>query len=105
MMYDRFGISRFTTEEEVDYTAQKCVDQVNRLREMRYALSSFILSPLSIYIPCLSNHPPSIHLFPCTCPVCVTCPSSVSLTLTAYSPLWDMVQEGIDLKTIQWSQH
>lgn len=21
------------------------------------------------------------------------------------SPLWEMVQEGIDLKTIQWSQH
>ena len=21
------------------------------------------------------------------------------------SPLWDMIQEGIDLKTIQWTQH
>ena len=21
------------------------------------------------------------------------------------SPLWEMVQEGVDLKTIQWSQH
>lgn len=51
----RFGIGRFTTEEEVDYTAQKCVQHVQRLREM--------------------------------------------------SPLWEMVQEGIDLKSIKWTQH
>lgn len=51
----RFGIGRFTTEEEVDYTAQKCIQQVRRLREM--------------------------------------------------SPLWEMVQEGIDLKSIKWTQH
>jgi len=51
----RFGIGRFTTEEEVDYTAQKCIEQVTKLREM--------------------------------------------------SPLWEMVQEGIDLKTIKWTQH
>lgn len=31
----RFGIGRFTTEEEVDYTADKCIQQVSRLREMR----------------------------------------------------------------------
>ncbi|KAM9800288.1 cysteine desulfurase, mitochondrial [Syngnathus typhle] len=51
----RFGIGRFTTEEEIDYTAQKCIQQVERLREM--------------------------------------------------SPLWEMVQEGIDLKSIKWTQH
>lgn len=51
----RFGFGRFTTEEEVDYTAQRCIQHVKRLRDM--------------------------------------------------SPLWEMVQEGIDLKTIQWSQH
>ncbi|KAF5285752.1 hypothetical protein FQR65_LT02280 [Abscondita terminalis] len=51
----RFGISRFTTIEEVDYTAAKCIHHVTRLREM--------------------------------------------------SPLWEMVQEGVDIKTIQWSQH
>ncbi|KAJ0002676.1 hypothetical protein NQD34_007825 [Periophthalmus magnuspinnatus] len=51
----RFGIGRFTTEEEVDFTAQKCVQQVQRLREM--------------------------------------------------SPLWEMVQEGIDIKSIKWTQH
>lgn len=51
----RFGIGRFTTEEEVDYTAQKCINQVQRLREM--------------------------------------------------SPLWEMVQEGIDIKSIKWTQH
>merc|ERR1719390_443677 len=46
----RFGIGRFTTEEEVDATIDMTVDVVNKLREM--------------------------------------------------SPLWEMVQEGIDLKTI-----
>ena len=51
----RFGISRFTTEEEVDYTIQKCVEESQRLRDM--------------------------------------------------SPLWEMVQEGVDLKTIKWTQH
>ena len=51
----RFGIGRFTTVEEVDYTVKKCVKHVTRLREM--------------------------------------------------SPLWEMAQEGIDIKTINWSQH
>uniref|UniRef100_A0A3Q4H3F2 Cysteine desulfurase n=1 Tax=Neolamprologus brichardi TaxID=32507 RepID=A0A3Q4H3F2_NEOBR len=51
----RFGIGRFTTEEEIDYTAEKCIEQVHRLREM--------------------------------------------------SPLWEMSQEGIDLKSINWTQH
>ncbi|BFZ12823.1 hypothetical protein BsWGS_15861 [Bradybaena similaris] len=51
----RFGIGRFTTEEEIDYTVDKCISHVKRLREM--------------------------------------------------SPLWEMVQEGIDIKTIKWTQH
>lgn len=51
----RFGMGRFTTKEEVEYTADKCIKHVERLREM--------------------------------------------------SPLWEMVQEGIDIKTIKWSQH
>lgn len=51
----RFGIGRFTTVEEVDYTVAKCVENVKKLREM--------------------------------------------------SPLWEMVQEGIDLKSIKWTQH
>lgn len=50
----RFGIGRFTTEAEVDYAADLCIQHVGRLREM--------------------------------------------------SPLWEMVQEGIDPSTIQWSQ-
>ena len=32
----RFGIGRFTTEEEIDYTAEKCIRHVKRLREMRW---------------------------------------------------------------------
>merc|ERR1712141_808519 len=51
----RFGIGRFTSEDEVDYTAEKCIKEVQRLREM--------------------------------------------------SPLWEMFEEGIDIKSIQWSQH
>lgn len=51
----RFGIGRFTTLQEVDYTADKIIEHVTRLREM--------------------------------------------------SPLWEMVQEGIDLKSIKWTQH
>lgn len=51
----RFGFGRFTTEEEVDYTAERCINHVKRLRNM--------------------------------------------------SPLWEMVQEGIDLKSIKWTQH
>lgn len=31
----RFGIGRFTTEEEIDYTAERCIKHVKRLREMR----------------------------------------------------------------------
>lgn len=50
----RFGIGRYTTEEEVDFVLDLLKEHVTRLREM--------------------------------------------------SPLWEMVQEGIDLKTIQWSQ-
>jgi len=50
----RFGIGRFTTEEEVDYTADLCIEKVKHLRSM--------------------------------------------------SPLQEMVDEGIDLKSIQWSQ-
>ncbi|TKR93538.1 hypothetical protein L596_007971 [Steinernema carpocapsae] len=51
----RFGIGRFTTEAEIDYTVDLCVEKALKLREM--------------------------------------------------SPLWEMVQDGIDLKTIKWSQH
>jgi cysteine desulfurase len=51
----RFGIGRFTTEEEVDYVVDLVVREVNRLREM--------------------------------------------------SPLYEMAQQGIDLKSIAWAGH
>jgi cysteine desulfurase len=50
----RFGIGRFTTEAEIDYTIELVTRQVARLREL--------------------------------------------------SPLYEMVKEGIDLKSIQWTQ-
>ncbi|KAJ6678882.1 CYSTEINE DESULFURASE MITOCHONDRIAL [Salix viminalis] len=51
----RFGIGRFTTEEEIDRAIELTVQQVEKLREM--------------------------------------------------SPLYEMVEEGIDIKQIQWAQH
>lgn len=50
----RFGIGRFSTEDEVDFVLDLLEKHVTRLREM--------------------------------------------------SPLWEMVQEGIDIKTIKWTQ-
>lgn len=49
----RFGIGRFTTEEEIDITCKSIVREVNRLREL--------------------------------------------------SPLWEMMKQGIDPSTIQWT--
>lgn len=51
----RFGIGRFTTEEEIDYAINLILNKVEKLREM--------------------------------------------------SPLWEMVQEGVDLTTVQWTEH
>ncbi|KAI2473284.1 cysteine desulfurase [Annulohypoxylon bovei var. microspora] len=51
----RFGIGRFTTEQEIDYVLKAVKERVTFLREL--------------------------------------------------SPLWELVQEGIDLNTIEWSQH
>lgn len=51
----RFGIGRFTTEEEIDHAVKVVTGAIDKLREM--------------------------------------------------SPLWEMVQEGVDLKSIQWSGH
>ncbi len=51
----RFGLGRITTEDEIDYTIDKVVTNVEKLLEI--------------------------------------------------SPLWDMVQEGVDLETVQWGAH
>jgi cysteine desulfurase len=51
----RFGIGKFTTEEEVDYAIKLVKEKVEKLR--------------------------------------------------ALSPLWDMIQEGIDINSIQWKGH
>ena len=51
----RFGIGRFTTEEEVDFAIKTINEKIEKLR--------------------------------------------------ALSPLWEMMQEGIDIKSIQWAAH
>ena len=51
----RFGIGKFTTEEEIDYAIKLVGEKVEKLR--------------------------------------------------ALSPLWDMIQEGIDVNAIQWKGH
>ena len=51
----RFGLGRFTTDEEIDFAIDHVKTAVNKLREM--------------------------------------------------SPLWEMFQDGIDLKTIEWAEH
>ena len=51
----RFGIGKFTTEEEIDYAIKLINEKVEKLR--------------------------------------------------ALSPLWDMIQEGIDVNAIQWKSH
>jgi cysteine desulfurase len=51
----RFGLGRFTTEEEIDRAIEILTKAINKLREM--------------------------------------------------SPLWEMVQQGIDLKSIKWTAH
>jgi cysteine desulfurase len=51
----RFGLGRFTTDEEIDFAIQKVVSTVKKLRDL--------------------------------------------------SPLYDMVKEGVDLKSVQWTGH
>lgn len=51
----RFGLNKFTTDEEIDYTIDLVKSAVNKLRDM--------------------------------------------------SPLWEMFKEGIDLKSIEWTEH
>lgn len=81
----RFGLGRFTTVEEVDYTAEKCIKHVQRLREMRFV--------------CLQRgRRYFFYLFFFL--------NDKTITLSKrFSPLWEMHQEGIDLKSIKWTQH
>jgi cysteine desulfurase len=72
----RFGIGRFTTEAEIDFVVQHIVNTVNRLRDMRY-------------VSCINY-----------CRV----GALLNFSFLTHSPLWEMVQEGIDINTIDWTQ-
>lgn len=71
----RFGIGRFTTEDEIDFVVAHIIKTVHKLRDMR---SVFTFSPDF----CRLSDP-----------------------FFFFSPLWEMVQEGIDINSIDWSQH
>ena len=45
----RFGIGRFTTEEEIDYTVERTVKHVKRLREMRLVQNKNLPFEISVY--------------------------------------------------------
>jgi cysteine desulfurase len=65
----RFGLGRFSTEADVDFTIERV-----RLRD-----NASILTTIQVVE----------HV----------------QRLREMSPLWEMVQDGIDLKSIQWTQH
>jgi cysteine desulfurase len=71
----RLGIGRFTTEAEIDLAVDLLEKHVNRC-----------------VIRC------------CTLLHGMVLRSMRVSRLREMSPLWEMVQEGIDLKSIQWSQ-
>jgi cysteine desulfurase len=51
----RFGLGRFTTDEEIDFAMKKTIQTVKKLRDL--------------------------------------------------SPLYEMVKEGVDLRSVQWTGH
>jgi cysteine desulfurase len=84
----RFGIGRFTTEEEVDFVVEKVVESVNR--------SSFFLT--FFFSICSASSPLAPEL------VHRALTHSLHAGLRDLSPLWEMLQDGVDLKSIDWSQ-
>jgi cysteine desulfurase len=76
----RFGIGRFTTEAEIDYVINTVVGHVTKLRDM---------SPLWEMVR--KEEKQSLH--------------EVKLDTDSLHSFSFQVQEGIDLKSIQWSQH
>ena len=51
LFYCRFGIGRFTTEDEIDFTADLTIKHVTRLREMRYKNGTFSENNLNVKQP------------------------------------------------------
>jgi cysteine desulfurase len=90
----RFGLGRFTTAAEVDRAVDLTVAHVRKLRCAGAAggqAGGRVKSTARVaqQLPQL----PAVAL------------SHGGAARREMSPLWEMVQEGIDLKSIQWSQH
>ncbi|SDA01498.1 BZ3500_MvSof-1268-A1-R1_Chr10-1g02726 [Microbotryum saponariae] len=73
----RFGIGRFTTEEEIDFVTNKIVAIVERESSCAWS-EGFALEYM------------------------LTLGLLVNTGLRDLSPLWEMFQEGIDIKSINW---
>lgn len=90
----RFGIGRFTTEREVRARAARLRLRARaRERRRRKGLTHRAhRSPTAATSPAQVDH------------AIAMCVRHVD-RLRQMSPLWEMVQEGVDLSKIQWTQH
>ena len=101
----RFGVGRFSTQEEVDYAYPL---PLPTLMPVLLPLPSPVLLPLPV--PVLLPLP-----LPQPLPLPLPLPLKVDYAIDAcahhvdrlreMSPLWEMVQEGIDIKKIEWVAH
>ena len=108
---------------EVDRGVELTVQHVNkaRSRQRRAGLSRVVFPPHHLSPVCISpplftaagdvlavgSAPHFFHYHPGNASLTLRPAPSLapSLQLREMSPLWEMVQEGIDLKTIEWAQH
>ena len=95
----RFGIGRFTTEAEIDHVVDLLDHHVSR----SYLSLSLSFSCVGVCV-CMCIFIRNLwRLFSHSLMMCCRYDICVCFRLREMSPLWEMVQEGIDLKTIQWT--
>jgi cysteine desulfurase len=74
----RFGIGRFTTEAEIDFV----INEVSTAQQLSFFRARY--KHFFFWLSQVVEH---------------------TNRLREMSPLWEMKQEGIDIKSIQWTQH